>query len=161
MFQIKRLVCVAMLMMSPLVLAHGHDDDHIMFQDARVRAMPPGSPNSAAYLTIHNPTHQDRRLIAASSPAAKVVELHEHIMSGGVMSMQQVKDGVLIPAEETVRFQPGGYHLMLLGLKAPLVPGEQVSFELMFDDGSMQHVSAPILMPDEMTMSSSSTEHSH
>lgn len=70
----------------------------------------------AGYMTIQGGARPDR-LVAASSPAAERVELHRTVKAGGVMRMERV-ESLTIPAGETVRFAPGGLHLMLFGVKA-------------------------------------------
>ena len=63
--------------------------------DATVRAVPPGTPTSGAFMTISNSSNADRKLLKADSPVAKTVELHNHINDNGVMRMRQVKDCLL------------------------------------------------------------------
>jgi periplasmic copper chaperone A len=94
----------------------------------------PGSQNGAAYFTITNQHTETVRLVGATTAAAHVVEVHEHVMRDGMMRMQQVPALEIAPAA-TIQLKPGGYHLMLFGLKKPLVVGEQVDFTLNFDNG--------------------------
>ncbi len=90
--------------------------------DVWSRPLPPTSPNGAAYLTMHNHGIHPDRLLAARSDIADTLELPMHLMEHGLMKMIQV-DAVEVPPDTSVVFQPGGYHLMLLGLKRPLVQG--------------------------------------
>jgi copper(I)-binding protein len=83
-------------------------------EDPWIREAPPGRDVTAAYLRIHNPDAEDLTLVAAASPAASRVELHEHRQENGMMRMRQV-ERVVVPAGETVAFAPGGLHLMLFG----------------------------------------------
>jgi copper(I)-binding protein len=86
-----------------------------------------------AYLVIHNGTGQADALVGASSPAAASVEVHETTHdSGGMMGMHAVPR-LEVPAGETVTLEPGGYHLMLMGLVAPLVVGEAIDLTLRFE----------------------------
>jgi copper(I)-binding protein len=71
-------------------------------------------------------------LVSASSPAVDKVEIHTMTMDGGVMKMRPLPDGIAIPAGGTAKLAPGGYHMMLLGLKAPLVEGKLVPLTLNF-----------------------------
>jgi copper(I)-binding protein len=87
--------------------------------------------NGVVYLTLTGKDGGDR-LIAASSPIASRVELHETVMDEGVMKMREVKD-LPIPAGGTAALQPGGLHLMLMNLKQPLKEGETVSVTLVFE----------------------------
>jgi copper(I)-binding protein len=109
--------------------------------DAYARAVPPGQANSAAFMRIQNPSGEARALIGAASPAASVVELHTHALEDGMMKMRRVEQ-ITIPAHATVELKPGGLHLMLIGLGAPLVPGDPVDLRLSFDDGTSLEVRA-------------------
>jgi copper(I)-binding protein len=87
------------------------------------RATAATQANGAAYFTVTNAGAADR-IVAAASPKAERVELHTHDMDGeGVMRMRQV-EAIELPAGETTALQPGGLHIMLLGLESPLVEGE-------------------------------------
>lgn len=86
----------------------------------------------AGYLTITNRGRAADRLLAASSPASRGVELHTHVREGDVMRMRPVT-AIEIPAGGTVTLQPGGLHLMLMGLAASLNQGETVPVTLRFE----------------------------
>ncbi|MGO9483537.1 MAG: copper chaperone PCu(A)C [Rhodomicrobium sp.] len=87
----------------------------------------------AAYLTLKNAGKEADTLKSASSPDADMVEVHENIHDeGGVMRMRPVEGGVTIPAGGTVAFEPGGYHLMLIGLKHNLEEGQTMPLKLSF-----------------------------
>lgn len=101
--------------------------------DGWVRESIPGQDRSAAYLRLTNSSGQDCRLTAVESPAAGRVEIHEHRHREGRMQMRRL-EALTLPAGETVVFQPGGLHLMLLDLNRPLKSGERVSFS--FDAGA-------------------------
>jgi copper(I)-binding protein len=115
----------------------------IQIDGAYVRAVPPGTPNSAAFMTIKNPSGSDNALVSAASPASKVVELHTHIVEDGMMKMRQIPQ-IDLPAGKDAVLKPGGLHIMLIGLNGDLTPGEQVELNLNFADGSQQKLSAPI-----------------
>jgi periplasmic copper chaperone A len=94
--------------------------------------------NGAGYLTLRNTGAAGDRLVAAESPAARVVELHTHIREGEVMRMRPV-DAIALPPGQTVRLEPGGLHLMLIGLARPLARGESVPVTLRFErSGSVE-----------------------
>ena len=112
-------------------------------EGAYVRAMPPGQKVTGAFMVLQNPDSSDRALIKAESDAADVVELHEHINEDGVMKMRPVKQ-IDIKANAKTDLKPGGYHVMLIGLKKPLNIGDKVGIQLHFDDGSQQDVEAPV-----------------
>ena len=96
------------------------------------RATLPNAPVAGGYITITNKGSEDDTLIAASSPVAEDVQLHEMKMEGDVMKMTELPDGIAVPAGETVTLEPGGLHLMFLGLKEPLVENETVTVTLTF-----------------------------
>ncbi len=86
---------------------------------------------SAVYMTLKNNGAADR-LLSASTAAASLVEIHNMNMDGGVMRMRKL-DGVDLPAGGTAVFAPGGLHMMLFGLKAPLRAGTSFPLELRFE----------------------------
>jgi copper(I)-binding protein len=85
-----------------------------------------------AYLTITNKGAAPDRLTGAESPVAERVELHRSSMEDGVMRMTPVKV-IEVPAGGKVALEPGGYHLMLMGLKQPLAAGSKVPLTLVFE----------------------------
>jgi copper(I)-binding protein len=88
--------------------------------------------NGAGFLTVANGGTAPDRLLAARSAAARVVELHTMIRDGEVMRMRPVTD-IPLPAGQEVRLQPGGLHIMLIGLTAPLQQGTRVPLTLVFE----------------------------
>lgn len=115
----------------------------IQIQHAYVRAVPPGQPNSAAFMTLRNMSDKANAVVSASSPAANAVELHTHTMDGGMMKMRQIEK-VDIPANGEAVLKPGGMHIMLIGLKEQLIPGMKVSLSLTFADGTKSTIEAPV-----------------
>ncbi len=94
-----------------------------------------GTGNGATFLAIVNPGIEDDVLISASSQVASVVELHETSMTDeGVMQMRQVEDGIPIPAGGATMLQPGGYHVMLIGLNQDLIMDESFEVTLSFEN---------------------------
>ena len=108
-----------------------------------VRAVPPGQPNSASFMTLKNTTDRDHAVVAATSPVSKVVELHTHTQVEGMMQMRRVAKIDVAAGAET-KLQPGGLHVMLIGLQQELVPGEEISLTLVFEDGSEKPLRAPV-----------------
>lgn len=108
------------------------------------RATPPGAPVGGGFLTIVNGGDEDDRLVSASSPAAGRVEIHEMAMEGEVMRMRELPGGLPVPAGERVELKPGGYHLMFMELKKPLVEGETVPVTLVFEKAGEVLVSLPV-----------------
>lgn len=114
---------------------------HLM--EAHVRAMPPGSTTTAAFFILHNPSAHDAAVVGGTSPAAASVELHAHVQEGDTFKMRQI-DRIDVPAGEQVRLEPGGLHVMLIGLKAPLAVGDTLSLTLEFEGGHTQAFDIPV-----------------
>ena len=103
----------------------------IAVKDAWVRGTVTGQKATGAFMQLSSST--DAVLVAATSPVAGVVEIHEMAMDAGVMKMRAVP-GLPLPAGKTVDLAPGGYHVMLMDLKQPLKDGEKVPLTLTFTD---------------------------
>ena len=98
-----------------------------------VRATPKGAPVGGGYLTITNTGTASDRLVGGASDISSRFEIHEMSMDNNVMRMRAMPKGLEIKPGETVEFKPGGYHLMFLGLKRPLVQGQHVKATLQFE----------------------------
>ena len=99
---------------------------------------------SAAYLTIENAGSEPDRLVSASSPAAKTVEIHEMQEVDGAMRMRPLAGGLAIPASGTVALEPGGYHVMLIGLVEDLTEGDIYDLTLTFERAGDVTVQVPV-----------------
>jgi len=99
-------------------------------REAWVRGTVPGQKATGAFMNITSKAAA--RLVAAASPVAATVEVHNMKMEGGVMKMFAV-DGIELPPNQTVKLAPGGYHVMLMDLKQPLKAGERVPLKLTFE----------------------------
>ena len=102
-----------------------------------------GGGNGAVYVTLTNSGAQADSLVAAASEAAQSVELHEVKNDSGVMKMRPVQ-AIPVPAKGKTELKPGGYHLMLVGLKHDLKPGEKVAVTLKFQRGDEVKIEAPV-----------------
>jgi copper(I)-binding protein len=100
-----------------------------------------GGGTGAVYVTLTNAGAQADSLVSASSDAAQTVELHEAKNEGGVMKMRPVQ-AIPVPANGKTELKPGGYHIMLMGLKHDLKPGEKVAVTLKFERGGEMRVEA-------------------
>ena len=98
---------------------------------------------SAAYMRIANRGELADRLVSAASPIASIVEIHEMAMENDVMRMRPV-DGLDIPASEAAVLEPGGYHIMLMGLVRDLLPGEAIPLTLTFESGVELTIAATV-----------------
>jgi len=111
----------------------------VSVQQAWVRASVPQQQATGAFMLITSA--KDSRLVGATSSLTPSVEVHEMAMQDNVMRMRQVP-AVELPAGKTVALQPGGYHVMLMGLKQPVVAGDTVPLTLSFanHDGTSETV---------------------
>ena len=127
--------------------SHGGGDHaamaKIMVHDAWVRAVPPASRMSAAYMRLENGGATADRLVGAASSVSNVAEIHNVRSEGGMMQMFRV-DGVDVPANGSVELKPGSYHVMLIDLKQTPAMGEQVELTLNFKNAGEVKVSVPV-----------------
>ena len=103
----------------------------LKIEHPHARPTPPGARTGGVYLTIRNTGKVPDQLVAAKSPAARNVEVHEMRMEGNVMRMRAIP-ALDIPAGGEVNLQSGGYHVMLLDLAHPLAVGDHVPLTLTF-----------------------------
>jgi copper(I)-binding protein len=104
---------------------------------------PSATANGAIYLEIDNKGTAADRLVAASTTAAAKAELHTHVMDGNIARMRPVDAIEVTPGSATV-LKPGGLHIMLLGLKAPLKEGDTVAVTLTFEKAGKVDVTVPV-----------------
>ncbi len=115
--------------------------DTVKVGDPWARATPPGAPAGGAFMSLT--ADADMALVAAESNASKVVELHTMKMENGVMIMRQVPQ-IDLPKGQTVSLKPGGLHIMLIGLHAPLKAGEKVDITLRVKDRQGKEQRIPV-----------------
>ena len=96
------------------------------------RASAPGQAVGGGFMTILHQGATEDRLVSATTPIAREVQIHTMNMDGGVMRMRPVEGGLAIPAGGRVVLQPGGLHLMFMELSAPLVAGSTFPVTLRF-----------------------------
>ena len=94
------------------------------------RATPPHVTTGVLYLTLTSPIAD--RLVGITTPMAQTAELHQTEMTGTMSQMRGMDGGLVLPAGKPVSLSPGGYHVMLMGLKAPLKAGESLPVHLTF-----------------------------
>ena len=87
----------------------------------------------AVFMLLVNKGDEADRLVAGETNVAEVVEIHETVLSGDVMKMQMLADGLEIPAKSDVLLKPGSYHVMLVGMKQDLKVGDTFTLDLEFD----------------------------
>jgi len=134
----KQLLQGALLLLSVKALAAD-----LAVLDPYARETPPGTTNSAVFMTLDNPGEQTRTLISASSDVAPQVELHNHVMVGDMMQMRRIESINVAPHQQTP-LQPGGLHIMLLGLAHPLKEGETITLTLTFANGEHRQLTVPV-----------------
>lgn len=106
------------------------------------RAAPVGAQTGGCYLTLT--ASADDRLVSVATPAAKRAEIHSMDMTGGVMRMRQLKDGLALPAGKAITLKPGAEHLMIIGPRQTLAAGGSVPLTLTFRKAPPQTVNAPV-----------------
>lgn len=152
----KLSVLLAGLMISVGALAASAD--MVTVHEPYVRLAPPNAPATAAFMVLKNGGDKDVKVMKADNPASKLTELHTHINDNGVMKMRPVA-AIEIKAKGETKLQPGGLHVMLINLKAPMKEGDVVPITLTFDDGSSKNVDAKVMKPVAAGMPA--MEHKH
>jgi copper(I)-binding protein len=132
---ITRPLALAALLSAVAVPAFGHDYKlgALEISHPWTRATPPTARTGGGFLTIANKGAVPDRLIAARSTTSDKAEIHEVRMEGNVMRMRELEKGLEIPAGTTVMLKPGGYHIMFIGLRAPLAKDAKVPVTLVFE----------------------------
>lgn len=136
---------VAVLIAAGAAMADGHgvSKGNLTISDPFARASAGRAKAGAAFLTITNAGPTDR-LIAARADVSEHVELHTHIMDGDVMRMRQVPNVEVVGGGETA-LAPGGLHIMLIGLNAPLMEGDSFPLTLIFERAGDVEIEVPVL----------------
>ncbi len=129
----------------------------ITVKDAWVRTSVPGQMATGAFMKIT--ARENSRLVALSSPVAGVVEVHEMKMDDGIMKMRAVEGGLDLPAGKTVELKPGGYHVMLMDLKAALPKDSMVPLTLVFKDARGVEHKVELKLPVAVALEA--TQHKH
>ncbi len=119
-------------------------EDDMVINNAWVREVPPGSSVSAIYMTIENNGDEDDKLVSLSSKAAESAELHtSKVDNDGIATMEMIE--VLdIPSNNSIEFEPGGMHVMLIGLKQSLVGKDSVDLKLVFEKAGEVMIEVPV-----------------
>ena len=117
----------------------------VVAADAWCRPSPNGAKAGGCYVTLTAAT--DDRLTGGSTPQAGLLQVHEMKTENGMMTMGEMAQGLPLPAGEAVTLAPGGAHLMLMDLAAPMVAGETVPLTLNFADAAPVTVQAKVRYP--------------
>ncbi len=137
MFKLRKLPVIALASASLLGMASAQAE--IRVDEPWVRATVPHQPSTGAFMRLTSTT--DTALVAADSPAAEQVEIHEMTMDGDIMRMREIPS-VQLPAGETVDLKPGGYHIMLIDLLEQAQADNTVPLTLTFEhaDGTREQI---------------------
>ena len=120
-------------------------DGSITIEEAWGRPSPAMAEAAAFYMQLDNSTEADTTLVAATADPCGTVELHMSSMNDdGVMSMTRMEAGIAVPADSTVMLEPGGLHIMCIGLDHELETGELIEVQLEFVNTDAQTVEVEI-----------------
>ena len=114
--------------------------------DGWMRALPPGQPTAAAYLTLRNPAAESVRVVSARADFARTLEIHESRQVDGMWRMRRL-DGLEVPAGGSVSLEPGGAHLMIFGINQAIRPGDRLGVTLELESGETLPVTIAVESP--------------
>lgn len=155
-WKIKPAKCLLLTALLASVAAYAAD---IEVKSAWVRGTVPAQTMSAAYMELTSKS--GAALIGVTTPVAEDAEVHDMEMEGAVMKMRAVPR-LALPAGKAVSLKPGGYHIMLMGLKRPLKPGDRVPITLRIENAKRK-TDALIVNAEvrELTESAAPDHHNH
>ncbi len=153
----KAIIGVTLALAALSAVAHSFKLGEIDIGHPYARPTREGQMVGAGYLKLANKGPVDR-LVSATSPAAGSVEIHSMSMEGDVMKMRQV-DAIELATGQTVELKPGGYHLMLMGLKAPLKVGEKFPLTLKFEKSGEVVVTVNVEEPKSKSEATGAHKH--
>ena len=130
----------------------------ITVKDPWVRATVPQQKATGAFMQITAP--KAARLVEARSPVAGVTEIHEMTMDNNVMRMRAIP-GIDLPAGKAVELKPGGYHVMLMDLKAPITEGQEVPVTLVIEGADKKRETVVIKATARALGASGAMDHKH
>jgi copper(I)-binding protein len=114
-------------------LAHDYKAGPLVINHPWSRATPAGASVAGGYMKIQNTGDKPDRLLGGTWGDGGKVEVHEMSMANGVMTMRPLAAGLQVPAGGSVELKPGGYHIMMMGVTAPLKDGTRVKGTLVFE----------------------------
>ena len=116
----------------------------IVIEHAYARSASPAARSGAVFMVVHNTGPEADRLIAAKTDAARHTGLHTNIIEEGIAKMVAVPEGFEIAPGDELLLQRGGHHVMLMGLTAPFVQGEELTLTLTFEQAGEITLVVPI-----------------
>lgn len=132
----------------------------IQASQAWSRFTAPSVPTGVVFMQLNNTGAQADALVSVSSPVAKKAEIHNHINDKGVMRMRQVAK-IDVLAGKSVTLQPGGFHVMLMGLKQPLKLNDTFPVTLKYQSGRTQKITATVNNGSGMQTMNHGEHHDH
>ena len=133
----------------------------IMFSSLQFRATVGSMSSSSAYVSIMNHGKMADRLLDATSNLARKTELHQMEMDNGVMKMRPVEGGIDLPAGKTIHLAPSGYHVMLVGLNAPLTANSMFEITLVFQNAGEKTIKGMAMLPSDLKAGDHLKTHKH
>lgn len=128
-----RLALLVVLALAAPAGGHEYKAGALLVDHPVIRVASPVSKTGAGFMTITNNGKTDDRLLLVTTSASTRADLHGTVNQGGVMQMRAQAGGVLIPAGGKVSFAPGGLHVMFIGLKSAVLPGQMIKARLSFE----------------------------
>ena len=156
---LKLFYMLLIMIAPPVVTAHEFAQKNITVDHPWSKPTPPLSEYGVAYFNVSNSGQKDDTLLEIKIPGeiAKSASIHDVIHDGDMMRMREVTNGKKIPAGSTIKFQPGGSHIMLEGLPKPLKLDDKFTIELVFKNAG--NVLAEIWVEDAPQQSDK--QHNH
>jgi hypothetical protein len=140
------LLAAALALGAGLAQAHSFELGNLKIGHPYARATVPGQTAGGGFLSVENKGSADDKLLSARAAVSQAVELHMMSMEGNVMKMRPV-DAIAVPAGKTVKLEPGGLHIMFVGLKAPLAEGDSFPMTLRFEKAGEVTVTVKVEVP--------------
>ena len=153
------LIGLAVLLSLPAALANAASSQNLEISDVHIRATAPGMTATGGYVTITNMSDKADRLIGVKASFAAMADIHNMINDDGVMKMRALEGGLPIGAGQTVTLKPGGLHLMFMGLKSTLAPGDRHAVTLEFASGAVARVMGVVRRPADIHSSDDAHKH--
>jgi copper(I)-binding protein len=140
----RTILALVAALLSNLALADDYRAGNIHVDHAHARPTVTGQTSGAAYLSIENKGSSADKLLTVSTPVAKSAEVHSMVMDGNIMRMREVSQLELAPAARIEMSAGDGYHIMLVGLKKALLPGQKIPLSLRFEKAGKLDIEAVV-----------------
>jgi copper(I)-binding protein len=155
----KFIATTAAFICASSLFVHNAQAQNVDVQNAWARTSVQGQKATGAFMTLT--AKEPTRLVAISTPVAAVAEVHEMKLDGDVMRMRAVPGGLELPAGKPVALSPGGYHVMLMDLKAALPKDSTIPLTLLFKDAKGVESKLELKLPVATSAPGGVAEHKH